>query len=243
MRKTMFILTVLFLSICMLFNCNKKNPTGTEDTSTVTDIDGNTYQTIKMGDQWWMAENLKVRHYRNGDVIPNVTDDATWAGLNTGAYCAYDNNENNASTYGYLYNWHAVIDIRNIAIAGWHVPSDDEWKELEMHLGMSQLEASYHGYRGTNEGSKLAGNASLWNDGNLENNAAFGESGFNALPAGFRDSYSGLFYCLGRYAYFWLSTESSISDAWCRLLNYNSPEGARDYSDKQSGFSIRLVRD
>jgi uncharacterized protein (TIGR02145 family) len=83
-------------------------------------------------------ENLKVTHYRNGDAIPNVTDGAIWGGLTTGAYCEYDNNIASVATYGRLYNWYAAVDGRDIAPVGWHVPSDAEWKQLEMYLGMSQ---------------------------------------------------------------------------------------------------------
>jgi uncharacterized protein (TIGR02145 family) len=123
--------------------------------NTVIDIDGNTYQAIKIGDQWWMAENLKVTHYRNGDPIPNVTDSTEWSNLATEAYCVYENDESIAETYGYLYNWYVVNDSRNIAPEGWHVPTDEEWKELEMFLGMSQSEANGTGWRGTDEGGKL----------------------------------------------------------------------------------------
>ncbi|MCK4448089.1 MAG: fibrobacter succinogenes major paralogous domain-containing protein, partial [Candidatus Marinimicrobia bacterium] len=125
------------------------------ETGTVTDIDGNTYQTVKIGDQWWMAENLKVTHYRNGDPIPNVTDNTDWSNLTTGAYCNYDNNASYVTTYGRLYNWYTVNDSRYIAPSGWHVPTDEELKELEMYLGMSQSQADYTGYRGTDEGGKL----------------------------------------------------------------------------------------
>lgn len=97
------------------------------ETGKVTDIDGNTYKTVKIGNQWWIAENLKVTHYRNGDAIPEVTDNEQWKNLNSGAYCAYDNNESNAAVYGYLYNWYAMNDSRNIAPEGWYVPSDEEW--------------------------------------------------------------------------------------------------------------------
>lgn len=209
---------------------------------TVTDIDGNIYQTIMIGDQWWMAENLKVTHYRNGDPIPNVTDDTEWTGLSSGAYCAYDNNENNAETYGYLYNWYAVDDSRNIAPEGWHVPTDEEWKTLEMYLGMSQSEADDIGWRGTNEGSKLTGNASLWVDGNLETNAEFGTTGFSALPGGYRNDI-GNFYAMSGHAYFWSSTESSSGAAWDRSLHYSNSVVARYDDYKGSGFSVRLVRD
>ena len=103
---------------------------------TVTDYDGNVYQTVLIGDQCWMMENLKVTHYRNGDPIPHVTDGEIWSGLTSGAYCHYDNDEGNVSTYGRLYNWYAVEDSRNIAPDGWHVPTDTEWKQQEMYLGI-----------------------------------------------------------------------------------------------------------
>ncbi len=84
----------------------------------VVDIDGNAYNTVKIGNQWWMAENLKVTHYRNGNPIPNVTDDTEWSNLTTGAYCSYDNNDSNINTYGLLYNWYSVDDSRGLAPAG-----------------------------------------------------------------------------------------------------------------------------
>ena len=228
----------------MLFNCDKKSPTGNTPLSSVTDIDGNTYQTIQLGSKWWMAENLRVTHYRNGDAIPKVTTNIIWADLSTGAYCLYGNSEINASIYGYLYNWYAVNDSRNIAIDGWHVPTDDEWKELEMALGMSPSDANNTSNRGTNEGSKLAGNAALWNDGGLEMDAAFGESGFSALPAGYRSWEDGHFDDIGRRAYFWSSTEHDINYAWIRMVSYYYAEVYRlNYSNKRYGFSVRLVRD
>ena len=216
---------------------------GQDITGTVTDIDGNVYQTVKIGNHWWIAENLKVTHYRNGDPIPNVTDNSEWTNLTKGAYCVYDNDESNADTYGYLYNWYAVDDSRNIAPKGWHVPTDEEWKELEMYLGMSQSEADDTGWRGTNEGSKLAGRADLWNDGNLENNVAFAESGYSALPAGSRDSFDGGFCYLGLLATFWSSTETNSLTAWFRVLGYGSSGVSRSYSNKHYGVSVRLIRD
>jgi len=238
MRKALLILTVISI---MFLGCNKKNPTESE-TGTVTDVDGNTYQTIKIGNQCWMAENLKVTHYRNGDAIPNVPDNTAWAALSTGAYCSYENDDTYVATYGRLYNWYARDDSRNIAPEGWHVPTDEEWKQLEMALGMSQSEADDISFRGTNEGSKLAGNASLWNDGDLKNNAAFGESGFSALPGGYRHS-SGSFGSLGYGASFWSSIEYYSGSAWPRTLYCYDSDVYRGSSSKQSGFSIRLVRD
>lgn len=209
----------------------------------IIDIGGNVYQTVKIGDQWWMAENLKVTHYRNGDAIPNVTDGTEWTNLTTGAYCEYDNNSENVETYGRLYNWYAVNDSRNIAPEGWHVPSDEEWKQLEMYLGMSQSEADNTGWRGTDQGSQLAGNADLWS-GDLENNTAFGSSGFAALPGGYRSGGSGYGGTQGTYAAsFWSATEHGSLSAWSRELCYLYSGVGRGYSDKESGFSVRCVRD
>jgi len=211
---------------------------------TVTDIDGNTYQTIQLGTQCWMLENLKVTHYRNGDPIPHVTDNTEWSNLTTGAYCNYDNNEDNVNTYGRLYNWYAVDDSRNIGPEGWHVPTDAEWKQLEMYLGMSQSEADEIGLRGTDEGGKLkeAGTAH-WDS---PNTGATNESGFSALPGGnhFGD-YQG-FGAMGYYAGFWSSTECDSPNtnyAWYRGLHFDHSEVGRYHGYKRRGFSIRCVRD
>ena len=150
---------------------------------TVTDIDGNTYETIQIGEQLWMAENLKTTHYNNGDEIPNITTYEEWGDLSSGAYCDYNNNSTNSETYGRLYNGYTVDDSRDVCPDYWHIPSDAEFMELEMYLGMSESEANDTGPRGADEGSKLAGNSDLWNDGVLENYSELGTSGFNALPA------------------------------------------------------------
>jgi uncharacterized protein (TIGR02145 family) len=210
------------------------------ETGTVTDIDGNVYQTIKIGGQWWMVENLKVTHYRNGDPIPDVMDAGEWSALSTGAYCSYDNDEDHVSTYGCLYNWYAVDDSRSIAPQGWHVPSDAEWKQLEKCLGMSQTEADSIYWRGTDEGGKLkeAGTAH-WNS---PNTGATNESGFTALPGGYRYGY-GTFNSIGYSGFFWSSTEYTGPDVWCRNLSCHYAGVHRYYDDKQSGFSVRCVRD
>jgi len=209
-------------------------------TGTVTDIDGNTYQTVKIGNQWWMAENLKVTHYRNGNTIPNVTDATEWENLNTGAYCNYDNDASNATTYGSLYNWYAVNNNRNIAPAGWHVPSDAEWKILEMYLGMSQSEADDTGWRGTDEGGKLKeAGTEHWNS---PNTGATNESGFSSLPGGYRN-HDGTYDYISILAFFWSSTEYSSIGAWRRHLHYDTSRVHRDHASKRSGFSVRCVRD
>ena len=119
---------------------------------------------------------------------------------------------------------------------------DEEWKGLEMCLCMSQGEADGTGYRGTNEGSKLAGRANLWSDGALENNTEFGKSGFTALPGGYR-YVNGDFNYMSNYGYFWSSTGGSSGSAWYRRLGYGSSGVYRYFGHKKGGFSIRCVRD
>ena len=201
---------------------------------TVTDIDGNIYRTVKIGHQWWMAENLKVTHYRNGDEILNVTDGTEWDNQTKGAYCAYDNDENQADISGYLYNGYAVGDSRKIAPAGWHVPTDEEWKVLEMYLGMSQFEADQWGTRGTDEGDKLKeAGPSHWG----QRSGGTNESGFSALPGGMMGVSNGPFGLLGYMAFFW------STNGICRVLEDWVPGIDRSGYIQRFGFSVRLVRD
>ncbi|MBU4444183.1 MAG: fibrobacter succinogenes major paralogous domain-containing protein [Candidatus Marinimicrobia bacterium] len=200
------------------------------ETGTVTDIDGNVYQTVKIGDQWWMAENLKVTHYRNGDPIPNVTDNTDWSNLSTGASCNYDNEASNVATYGRLYNWYAVSDSRQIAPAGWHMPSDAEWQTLIDYLGGESVAGGKMKETGTTH----------WGSPNA---SATNESGFAALPGGYHLYYYGTYYSLCNHAYFWSSTEDDSSTAWYRSLRYDGSDVYRYGYYKQDGFSVRCVRD
>ena len=209
-------------------------------TRTVTDIDCNVYQTVKIGDQWWMAENLKVTHYRNGYDILNVTSDSAWSNLSSGAYCVYANNEIYKDSYGYLYNWYAVNDSNNIAPEGWHVPTDDEWKQLEMYLGMSRSEADGTGFRGIDEGGKIKeAGTTHWNS---PNSGATNESGLSTLPGGACCDYDGICRYMGRYGVYWSSTESRSITAWDRSLSYTSSDIYRISNTKRSGYSVRCVK-
>jgi len=199
------------------------------ETGTATDIDGNTYQTVKIGSQWWMAENLKVIHYRNGEVIPNVTDSATWGGLTTGAYCDYNNDVSNVVDYGRLYNWFAANDSRNIAPIGWHVPSDAEWQTLVDYLGGAAVAGGKLKETGTTHWSS-------------PNTGATNESEFSALPGGFRFD-NGMYYNVNNYATIWSSTENGNSGAWSRTLGLAYSGVYHDGYDKAFGFSVRCIRD
>jgi len=207
----------------------------------MTDIDGNVYKTVKIGEQVWMAENLKVTHYRNGEPIPNVTGYTEWANLTSGAYCYYDNNPSYAEVYGALYNWYTVNDNRNIAPAGWHAPTDEEWKQLEIFLGMSQADVEKScTSRGTNEGNKLKEcGFTHWDSANA---SATNESGFTALPGGNREWHGG-YNNFGYHAFFWCSTTTIVEYSWNRYLFSGYPNIVRQTRPNQTDFSVRLLRD
>ena len=189
--------------------------TGENASDILTDIDGNVYKTIKIGHQWWMAENLKVKRYRNGDAI---SKDRVYS---------FRNNETNVHAYGRLYNWPAVNDSRGLSPAGWHIPSEAEWQILVDFLGGNSM-----------AGGKMKEAGLLhWSSPNL---GASNESGFGALPGGYRwgSNYMDLSY----YATFWSSTESSST---ARTLTLDFVSTITNYSDnpKSNCYSIRCVKD
>jgi len=197
---------------------------------TVRDIDGNVYRTVKIGKQIWMAENLKVKHYRNGEDIPNVSDNATWEGLTTGAYCEYCNDVENAAIYGRLYNWYAVNDSRHLAPLGWHVPSDNEWRTLVDRLGGNEIAGGKMKEVGTGH----------WKS---PNTGATNRSGFSALPGGGRDSI-GSFSKMGEVVYFWSCTWNP-DGAGNRILSWRSSnsDSLNICLNPKNGFSVRCVKD
>lgn len=199
------------------------------------DYDGNTYETVLIGERIWMAENLKTTHYNSGNEIQ--TD---WPSF-IGSYTVYDNDPSNADIYGNLYNWYALNDDQGICPEGFHMPTDDEWVELEMVLGMSFGEAYDSSWRGTDQGSQLAGNADLWNSGELVNNPAFGTSGFLALPGGDCEDINEDYFGIGSHGFFWSGTESDGDHAWGRELGDSYSEIYRYYYYKRNGFSVRCV--
>jgi len=208
---------------------------------TLTDIDGNIYKTVKIGNQWWLAGNLRVTHYRNGESITNVSEYADWGLQTKGAWCYINNNSSDAAIYGVLYNWYALNDDRNIAPAGWHVPTDDEWKQLERNLGISGADLDKEDWRGTNEGGQLKEKGTIhWNS---PNTGATNTSGFKAVPGGWREGSSGYFTEKGQDCSFWTASQQDNQQAWRRLLYYNTAAIGRYTKPKQDGLSVRLVRD
>ncbi len=174
--------------------------------------DGQEYGYKIIGSQTWMAENLNYE-----------TVNSWW----------YDNNSSNGDVYGRLYTWDAALTA---CPAGWHLPSDNEWKTMEMYLGMSQSEAEGMGWRGTDEGKKMKSTSGCFYNGNGTNS-----SGFTALPGGQHDS-GGSSYDLGFYGYWWSSTEYSGTGARYRGLDCDHDDVYRDATDKTKGFSVRCLK-
>jgi uncharacterized protein (TIGR02145 family) len=248
-KRKQFIQLILItgLLFAVATACDKSDDPGGDAPSagTVKDADGNKYTTVKIGTQEWMVENLKTTKYNDGTSIPNVTDNDAWVDLSTGAYCNYDNLESNEDTYGRLYNWYAV-NTGKLAPAGWHVPTDDDWTILENHLI-----ANGYNYDGTKDEDKVAKSLcakTKWKISTkqgtpgaaLENNNS---SGFTALPGGYRHYNYGDFFSIGKYGYWWSSTEYYGYRAYYRRLYYEYEDLDRGSDTKENGFSVRLVRD
>lgn len=197
---------------------------------TVTDIDGNVYNTVTIGSQVWTKENLRVTHYRNGDPITKVALTSTWNTMTTEAFCWYNNDSTaNSQLYGALYNWYAVNDNRKIAPAGWHVPTDAEWTTLENYLGGLTV-----------AGGKLK-EAGLTHWASPNTNAT-NSSGFTALPSGYRYS-SGVFDVMTYNALYWTATEQNLYYSKYRYLTYMSEAVTVADNNKKAGQSLRLVKD
>jgi uncharacterized protein (TIGR02145 family) len=202
----------------------------------VTDFDGNTYQTIVLGEQIWMAENLRVTHYRDGDEIPTGFTESGWNHLDEsemGAYAEYADDTENGELYGYLYNWYAVNDLRELCPEAYHVPTDAEWTQFENFLGI-------------NEGGKLKSLGTIENGDGLwysPNTGATNETGFSALPGGYRYGINSNYLDMGYYGYFWSSTATYSDRAWRRLLNFDHSQVGRHNTSMRNGYSIRCIAD
>lgn len=232
MKKQIYLLSIAFL---MLLSCSSGDNSNSQDnnnsSTTVSDIDGNVYSSVLICNQTWMKSNLNVSKYRNGDVIPQVTDATQWATLKTGAWCYYANTSSNGTTYGKLYNWYAIKDARGLAPTGYHIPSEAEWNSLANCLGGNNV-----------AGGKLKENGvDHWVSPNL---AATNSSAFTGLPGGTRDQL-GDFFNIGNVGYFWISSENTLTNVWGRYLYCDGTDLGYDdvFIAKTYGFSVRCLKD
>jgi len=220
--KYLWAMTALLVAI-LTAGCSGKS-----SNETVTDIDGNTYSTLKIGNHVWITENLKATRYRNGEPVPEVADEAEWPKQTAGARCAYDNKPENGKTFGFLYNWFAVNDPRGLAPEGWHIATNADWADLAETLG----------------GEKEAGNAlkapGKWG---VPANEEKESSGFEALPSGARRDADGGFLMLGQFARFWTSTPASNGKAFVRALGFYDSTLRGGEAGPKNGFAVRCVKD
>lgn len=235
--KRISILSASLLALFILIQCEKEkeeikkpfvavfHPQLTY--GSVSDNDGNTYKTIQIGTQTWMAENLKTTKYRDGSAIQNASTDIAWSYAQSGAYCWYNNDINNKPAYGALYNWLTVTDGRGICPSGWHVPSAAEFETLISLYGQD------------NAGGKLKeAGISHWYS---PNTGADNASGFTALPGGGRQM-GGSFAFLGSNGFWWTTDATGTGYSWTRYISYNYAY-AYKYSDSPlSGFSVRCLK-
>jgi uncharacterized protein (TIGR02145 family) len=210
-------------------NVNVKDVTQTNGKPgpNITDAENNTYKTVYIGTQQWMAENLKVTKYSDGTVIPNITDNTEWQNNTTGAWSYYNNDAANNAKYGKLYNWYAVSKTsngnKNICPTGWRVPTDAEWTVLTDYLG-------------DEVGGKMkeVGTTS-WNSPNTD---ATNSSLFSGLPGGYRNDWE--YHGIGDNGFWWSSTESNGGSAWFFNLGYMN---GRVSQSMKLGLSVRCLKD
>ena len=225
------------LSVTILFSACTDEPSGP---IIVIDIDGNVYQTVTIGTQTWMVENLKTTHYNDGTAIPLVENNLSWSNLPTAGYCWFNNDEATyKNTYGALYNWYTV-NSGKLAPTGWHVATDAEWTTLvtyvSTHFGTSVSLAK--GLSSTTNWSASTNVGDIGNDLSLNNS-----SGFSALPGGYRNGSTGTFNDINVNGSWWSSTEYDTSYAWYRLMQYYHSYVYMNNYNKRYGLSVRCVKD
>jgi uncharacterized protein (TIGR02145 family) len=244
--KPYIIITICIALFLMLNNGCKKEKIEEPaipvlETDSMTDIDGNVYRTVKIGDQWWMAEDLRVTMYSDSTFMHHIKSGTDgWDIDSIGAYCKYNED---FDTSGNLYNWYAVNNPHKIAPAGWHIPTDEEWKQLEVYLGMSNDEAAKAGWRGNHEGEKLKIKSPL-NWTSYEEIWSTNESGFTALAGSCRLHNGTLGYPgTGATGFWWTSSPHGSDEAYYRYLDYKNADIYRSFVSRYNGFSIRCVKD
>ncbi len=228
MTKAKCFLFSLLCIVLFLITTNKKS------FPQVTDIEGNNYKTVAIGNQVWIAENLNVSKYRNGEVIPQVQNNDEWIKLTTGAWCYYENKTENGVVYGKLYNWYAVTDPRGLAPEGWHIPDSIEWKIVEIFLGEDFAGKKMKSIKGWEEDEGITGNTN--------------ESGFNGLPGGHRDGWKeaskkGEFYNLEASGAWWSTSMLNTKIIWGVNLGAYADDISYWKHYKTGGLSVRCIKD
>lgn len=222
MKKIIYLL-IIFLP----YNCLSQKSCGT-----VKDFDGNFYKTVQIGSQCWLAENLKVTHYSNGDAVLNIIDSIQWKKLTIGAYCNYNNKSKNTIKYGRLYNWYAVVDRRNICPTGWCIPTENEYQQLINHLGGEEI-----------AGIKMQTTKDWSDDGFSINPNGTNKSGFSGLPGG-RRMEDGTFINIDAIGDWWIFNEYNRAREYALMLELTFLYTNATISDesKKSGFSVRCIK-
>ena len=230
-------------------------PTFTCGTSTINDIDNNSYNTVEIGTQCWTKENLKVTKYNDGTLIPldatqTSSSDGTsliWQNWDVGRYTIYANETNsgpNVTNYGFLYNWYAAKGVvttgsttyKNLCPAGWHVPTDAEWSTLIQRIDNTAL-ATTTGNQSTTAGALMKENSTLWTGSAPRTNT----SDFTGRPAGYRDNV-GSFEDVRSFTFFWSATDDGSINGGFRGLNFNTGNVFRNFANKSYGYSIRCLK-
>lgn len=221
MKKARSFLIAAVMTAMMMTSCGDSESKGANETASSGEV--------TIGSQVWMASNLNVDTFRNGDPIPHAQTDEEWerAGEEEKpAWCYYNNDPANGRTYGRLYNWYAVTDPRGLAPEGWQIPSDEDWNELISFLGGRSV-----------AGKKLKSGSGWANNGNGTN-----ESGFSGLPGGARRP-AGDFAQIGESSYWWSSTDDGTkSFIWTRVVEHGTNRVTRGSTHMAAGFSVRCFR-
>lgn len=233
--RTLF---VFFLGIT-LSNCASVNEPVFGDT--VTDIDGNVYHTVTLGNQTWMIENLKTTRLSDGTAIPLLVDSASWTSVGQAGYCWYNHSDSlaNANSYGALYNW-TVVHSGLLAPKGWHIPSVKEWKTLEVSI------AAYYNQSGSLP--KIMASKTGWERSTVSatignNFAKNNSSGLDAKPAGYRTDSTAVFTGKGAKTFWWASSQKDSVKAYHISLSYNVSTVEIGFSKFGYGYAVRCVKD
>jgi uncharacterized protein (TIGR02145 family) len=215
---------ILFSALsCLFVNYSCGDSKGSLKNGEVSDVDGNLYKTVTINNQTWMAENLKTTKYNDGTSIPKASGEVAWKDTKSDAYSWFLDDSANKATYSAYYNWYTV-NTGKLCPTGWHVPSDKEWRMLTNYLG----------------DENVAGKTMKTTSGWSKNGNGTNDSGFSALPLGFRNA-KGLFSSTGSSTYWWSSTSYNLN-AWYTVLFSKDATAFKYYGQKESGFSVRCLK-